>query len=70
MSASAKRRGPHEAARLSRLKGVRGVHIDHGVREWESLTAAAQDLKVSISAIYRAIRKGQRSKGWKLEYVM
>lgn len=38
-------------------------------RHWGTMTDAASDLGVSVQAIYQALRKKQRSKGWFMEYV-
>lgn len=47
---------------------VKGRHETHGVAEWGTLQAAADELGVSIQAVSQAIRKNGKSKGWTLEY--
>lgn len=48
---------------------VVGVHIFYGVGCWSTATAAAQDIGVSLQAVAQAVKKGFRSKGWRLEYL-
>ena len=50
-------------------RSVKGVHPEKNEKIWPTLQAAADDLGVSIQAISQAIRKQQKSKGWKLEHV-
>jgi hypothetical protein len=50
-------------------RGVKGTHQEKGSMVWGTLKAASEDLNVSIQAISQAIRKHQKSKGWKLEYI-
>lgn len=38
------------------------------IRQWDTLQYAANELGVTIQAICQALKKQQRSKGWKLEY--
>jgi hypothetical protein len=49
-------------------KAVAGVHPILGSEVWDTATAAAQRIGVSVQAVVQAIRKQHRSKGWKLEY--
>jgi len=48
-----------------KVAGVKG----NTCREWDTLKSCADDLGVTIQAISQAIRKNQRSKGWKLEHL-
>lgn len=41
---------------------------DATVREWGTLKSVADELGVTIQAVCQALRKAQKSKGWKLEY--
>jgi hypothetical protein len=47
---------------------VRGIHPEYGERTWDTLKDASETIGVSIQAISQAIRKRQRSKGWKMEH--
>ena len=49
-------------------RAVRGVHPVEGERQWGTLQFAADELGVTIQAVSQAIRKGQRSRGWRLEH--
>jgi len=46
---------------------VVGLHIYAGVCRWETMTAAAQALGVSLQAVAQAVRRGARTKGWRME---
>lgn len=46
---------------------VVGLHIYAGVCRWETMTSAAQALGVSLQAVAQAIRRGARTKGWRME---
>ena len=50
-------------------RAVTGVHPDKGALSWETLQAASEYIGVSLQAIAQAVKKGYRSKGWKLEYL-
>lgn len=58
-----------EGAANHMARSMWGIHPEHGERVWPTCAAAADELGVSKAAISQAARKGQRSKGWKMEYV-
>lgn len=43
---------------------VIGEHVVYGIKRWETLRSAADELGVTLQAISQAIRKQGRSKGW------
>lgn len=47
---------------------VVGVHPFAGVSIWDTATATAKDLGVSLQAVVQAIKNRNRSKGWRLEF--
>lgn len=46
-----------------------GIHIWFGVTRWDTLTSAAASIGVTIQAVAQAIKKRNRSRGWRLEAV-
>ncbi len=63
-------KGALQAGALNRMaRKVVGLHPWYEVFVWETATAAAQQLDVSLQAIVQAVRRSARSKGWRLEYV-
>jgi len=61
--------GEHQVGEKNHMaRKVLGVK-DGAPKEWTTLKSCADDLGVSIQAISQAIRKKQRSKGWKLEHL-
>ena len=49
-------------------RSVTGFHPECGVVVWGTATHAASHLNVSVQAVVQAIKKCNRSRGWKLEY--
>jgi hypothetical protein len=49
-------------------RAISGVHPEYGARRWGTLQSAAGDLGVTIQAVSQALKRRQRSKGWRLEY--
>lgn len=49
-------------------RAISGFHPEQGARHWDTLRSAANDLGVTIQAISQALKRRQRSKGWKLEH--
>lgn len=47
---------------------IKGVHKDLGAAVWETSTAAAADIGVSLQAVCQALKRNGASRGWKLEY--
>jgi len=50
-------------------KKIAGLHPWYGVAMWDTQTAAAKDLGVSVTAVSRSVRNSGRTKGWRLEAV-
>jgi len=47
-----------------------GEHEVHGSKIWDTMTAAARDLGVTLAAISQALKKQQQSKGWLFRRVL
>lgn len=63
-------RGAEQAGALNHMaRKVAGVHPWFGVALWDTASAAAQQIGVSLQAVAQAVRKKGRSKGWRLEYI-
>jgi hypothetical protein len=63
-------KGSLQAGALNHMaRKVVGLHPWYGVFVWETATAAAQQLDVTLQAVVQAVRRSARSKGWRLEYV-
>lgn len=58
-----------EGAKNHMARSVVGVHVWWGVSRWETLTDAAKCLGVTVQAVAQAVKRGARSKGWRLEAV-
>jgi len=50
-------------------RAVYGTHANFGEKRWDTLQDAAADIGVTIQAVFQAIKKSQRSKGWSLGYL-
>jgi hypothetical protein len=63
-------KGAQQAGALNHMaRKVVGLHPWYGVAMWETASAAATQIGVSLQAIAQAVRRNARSKGWRLEYI-
>lgn len=62
-------KGALQAGSLNRMaRKVIGLHPFYGIAVWTTASAAAKQIDVSLQAIAQAVKKGTRSRGWRLEY--
>lgn len=50
-------------------RSIIGIYNNCVSAEWETLTEASKDIGVSLQAICQAVKKQQKSQGWRLNYV-
>jgi hypothetical protein len=63
-------KGDQQAGSLNHMaRRVIGQYNNCVSAEWNTLQECAKDLGVSIQAVLQAIKKENKSKGWKLEYL-